>query len=60
MAPPIDFPQDFSTKSTPIAGDLIIIADSEDLNLAKQVNIANLPVSSPTTTALNLKVDKIT
>lgn len=53
------FPTD-TTGVTPETGDIILIADASDSYNPKDTTLADLPVSTATTTALGLKVDKTT
>lgn len=47
----------YPTKDTPVAGDKILITDSEDAGKTKNVTAGTLPVSTPTSTAISAKAN---
>jgi hypothetical protein len=47
-------------NGTPASNDRILFSDTSDSNATKDCDIADLPVSTATTTALGLKADKTT
>ena len=46
----------YPTKTTPIAGDLILISDSADANKTKQVTVGSLPFSNNAGTVTSVGV----
>jgi len=47
----------YPTKATPVAGDKVLITDSESSNAPKQVTLASQPISTAEQTALDLKAN---